>query len=196
MVVEGRRAAAGARQAEQLLHRLVHQPLELGHLARALGGRVLGQRLQPQQDRGERLVHLVVQVTREAAALLLLRAHRERARAAALLLDAVEQAPERVREAVDLLDRLGLAQRERWPARRGRSLDPVDQALERPEAALQHPEVHAEREHDREREDQERPALVRDREVEAGSEAGREERERDEHHVRGHDLADEGVVAA
>ena len=37
-----------------------------------LGGTVLGQRLEPQQDRGERLVHLVVEVAGQAAALLLL----------------------------------------------------------------------------------------------------------------------------
>ena len=67
---------------------------------------------------------------------------------------------------------------------------------ERREAALEHPEVHAEREHDREGEDQERPALVVDGQVEARSEARREEGERDENHVCGHDLADEGVVAS
>ena len=56
------------------------------------------------------------------------------------------------------------------------ALDALDQALERREAALEHPEVHAQREHDREGEDQKRPALVVDVEVEAGGEARREER--------------------
>ena len=129
----------------------------------ALGRRVLGERLEPQQDRGERLVHLVVEVARQPAALLLLRAHHELAGAAALLLDALEQAPEGLGQAVDLLGRA---------RRRGRAraspgcggidpLDPLDQALERAEAALEHPHVHAEREHDRQREHQELPALAR-----------------------------------
>jgi hypothetical protein len=54
------------------------------------------------------------------------------------------------------------------------ALDASDQALQRREAALKHPHVHAQGEHDRESEDQERPALVVDIEVEARRQAGGE----------------------
>ena len=125
------------------------------------GGRLLGERLEPQQDRGERLVDLVVEVAREPAALLLLGAHGELARAAALLLDALRAGRGRscARRSISST---GSARRSSSGGRLGRvdRLDLVDQALERAKAALQHPEVGAEREHDREREDQELPALV------------------------------------
>jgi hypothetical protein len=79
--------------------------------------------------------------------------------------------------------------------RRVDRLDPLDQALERPEAPLEHPQVHAQRQHDRHGEDQELPALVTHGQVETGREARREERERHEDDVRRNDLADERVVA-
>ncbi len=58
-----------------------------------LGG-VLGERLEAQQDGGERLVHLVVQIAGHAPPLLLLRAQDELAGAPALLVHALEQAVE------------------------------------------------------------------------------------------------------
>ena len=122
-VVVQRRRAQLAGEVEQLVHRLVHEPLQLGHLGRALGRRLVGERLQPQQDRGERLVDLVVEVARQAAALLLLGAHGQLARAAALLLDALEQAVEGARQPVDLLDGVGAAQLER--RRLGGSIDSI-----------------------------------------------------------------------
>ena len=99
-------------------------------------------------------------------------------------------------EPVDLLGRVGRGELVGGRLGGVDPLDPLDQALERREAALEHPEVHAEREHDREREDQELPALVADGEVEARREARREQREGDEHDVGGHDLADQGIVAS
>ena len=144
------------------------------------GRRVLGQRLEPQQDRRERLVHLVVEVAREPAALLLLRAHHELAGAAALLLHPVEQSLEGLGEPADLLGGPVRAEVERVGRGGVHLLDALDQALQRPEAALEHPHVHAEREHDREREHQELPALARHLEVEAGHEAGGQQGERHE----------------
>ena len=161
VVERGRAQLAG--QVQEFLHRLVHEPLQLGDLVHALGRAVMGERLEAQQDRGERLVHLVVEVARQPAALLLLRAHRERAGAAALLLDALEQAVEGGREPVDLLDRIGVAELVAGGLGGVDVLDALDQALERREAALKHPEVHAQREHDRQGEDEEGPALVVDR---------------------------------
>ncbi len=55
--------------------------------------------------------------------------------------------------------------------RRLRRVDPLEslhESLEGGEATLEHPHVHAQREHDRQREDQELPALVVDRDVESG----------------------------
>ena len=78
----------------------------------------------------------------------------------------------------------------------GGAPDSIPMRLERGEPALEHPQVHTQREHDRERQDQERPALVVDGQVEPGGEARGEQRDRDEHDVRGHDLTDQGVVAS
>ena len=74
-VVVERAGAQLARQVEQLLHRLVGQQLGLAQLPAQRVPRVLGGGLQPQDDRGERLVDLVVQVLGDPLALLLLRAH-------------------------------------------------------------------------------------------------------------------------
>ena len=65
-------------------------------------------------------------------------------------------------EPVDLLDRVRVGELVAGRLGGVDPLDPLDQALERREAALEHPQVHAQREHDREREDQELPALVGD----------------------------------
>ena len=195
MVVE-RRGAQLAREVEQLVHGLVHEPLELRHLLRVLGRGLLRQRLQPQQDRRERLVHLVVEVAGEPAALLLLRAHHELARAPALLLHALEQAPERLGQPADLLGRPLRGEVQRPGSGRVHLLDALDQALQRAKAALEHPHVHAEGEHDRQRQHEELPALAGHLEVETGHEAGGQQRERHENDVGGHDLADERIVAA
>ena len=195
MVVE-RRGAQLAREVEQLVHGLVHKPLELADLLRVLRRRLLGERLEPQQDRGQRLVHLVVEVAGEPAALLLLRAHHELARAAALLLHALEQPPERLGQPADLLGRPVRGEVERPGCGRIHLLDALDQALQRAKAALEHPHVHAEREHDRERQHEELPALAGHLEVEAGHEAGGQQGERHENDVGGHDLADQRIVAA
>ena len=101
-----------------------------------------------------------------------------------------------LRQAVDLLDRVGAAQLERRGLGGVDRLDLVDQALQRPEPALEHPQVRAERQDDRERDDHELPALVGRAEVEARGDAGGEQREREQHHIGRNDLAYEGVVAA
>ena len=93
-----------ARQPQQLLHRLVHQALQRADLRGQLLRRLFAQRLQAQQDGGERLVHLVVQVAREPPALLLLGAQHQAPGAASLVLDAAKQAAEGDREPLDLLD--------------------------------------------------------------------------------------------
>ena len=101
-VVVQRGRAQLARELQQLVHGLVHERLELHHLRREPRRRVLGERLESQQDRGERLVHLVVQIAGHALALVLLRADHHAAAAPPLRLDAAEQTPERVGEPVDL----------------------------------------------------------------------------------------------
>jgi hypothetical protein len=195
VVVERARAEL-AGQVQELLHRLVHEQLQLGDLRHVHGGAVLGQRLEAQQDGGERLVHFVVEVAGKAAALLLLRAHGERAGAAALLLDPLQQPVERARQLVDLLDRVLVGQVVTGRLGGVNALDPPDQPLERGEPALEHPQVHAQRQDDRERQDQERPALVGDGQVQAGSQTRGEQGDRDEHDIGGHDLTDQGVVAS
>ena len=195
-VVVERRGAQLAREVEQLVHRLVHEPLELGHLLRVRGRGLLGQRLEAQQDRRKRLVHLVVEVAGQPPALLLLRAHHELTRAAALLLHALEQAPERLGQPADLLGRALRGEVERAGCGRIDLLDALDQALERAKAPLEHPHVHAQREHDRERQHQELPAFAGHLDVEAGHEARGQQRERDEKDIGGHDLADQRIVAA
>ena len=79
VVVEHRWAQlAGERQ--QLVHRLAREPLGLGQLATQLGRGVLDRRLEPQGDRGQGLVDLVVEVLRDPPALALLGLDRRRGR--------------------------------------------------------------------------------------------------------------------
>ena len=105
MVVEGSGTEL-ARELEQLLHRLVREPLRLGELGPQARRGDLRERLEPQQDRGERLVDLVVEVARDALALLLLGAQLQPARAPPLSLDALEQLGEGGGEPLDLLHRV------------------------------------------------------------------------------------------
>ena len=118
VVERGRAQLAG--KLEELLHRLVREPLRLRELVPQPRRRDLRERLEPQQDRGQRLVDLVVEVARDALALLLLGAQLQPACAPPLGLDPLEQLRERVREPLDLLDRL-LRRLERRRARSGRS---------------------------------------------------------------------------
>jgi len=75
VVVEHRRAQP-ARESQELLHRLRGEPLRVAQFRLERGGRRDDRRLEPQQDRRERLVDLVVEVLREPLALALLRADR------------------------------------------------------------------------------------------------------------------------
>ena len=102
------------------------------------------ERLEAQQDGGERLIHLVVEVARDALALLLLGAELEPARSPALRLDAREQVGEGVREPLDLLHRLLGGLECRRVARVDR-LDVADQLVQRAEAPLQHQDVQEQR---------------------------------------------------
>ena len=129
-VVERRRAQL-AGEPKELLHGLVHERLEGGYLLAQRVGGVLAQRLEAQEDRGQRLVDLVVEVAREAPALLLLGAQHQPAGPAPLVLDTAQQAAERDREPLDLFHR-GTRQHElRRRLRRVDRLDAVDQRLER-----------------------------------------------------------------
>ena len=101
-VVERRRAQL-AGQGEQLLHRLVGERPDLGQLAGELRRRLLARRLEAQQQAGERLVDLVVQVARDPGALLLLGGERGARGPAALGLEPLEHADERLVQALDLL---------------------------------------------------------------------------------------------
>ena len=138
-----------------------------------------------------------MEVAREAAALLLLRAHRELAGAAALLLDALEQAVERAGQAVDLLDRVVAAQLQR---RRLGGVDRLDLgSIRRSSGRKRRWSIH------RFVQSVSTIASARIRnsqrwslraEVEARGDARGEQREREQHDVRRDDLAYEGVVAA
>src|SRR5438067_3296277 len=135
-VIERRRPQL-AGQAQELLHRLVDERLELCHLARQRLRHVLADRLQSQQDRGQRLVDLVVEVAREPPAVLLLRAQHEPTRPAPLVLDPAQEAPERDRKPLDLLDRGARHDELGGRLRRVELLQTCDQLLERREAAPQ-----------------------------------------------------------
>ena len=87
VVVERGRAQL-AREVQELLHRLVGEALGLLQLGAQRVRRVHRGRLEAQQDAGERLVDLVVEVLGDPRALLLLAAQHGAAGLAALLLDA------------------------------------------------------------------------------------------------------------
>ena len=151
----------------------------------------LRERLEPQQDRGERLVDLVVEVARDALALLLLGAQLKPAGAPALGLDPLEQLGEGVREPLDLLHRL-LGGLERGRVARVDRLDLADQLVQRAEPPLQHQDVQQQREDDRHREQREREPLVVEVQVQARRRARGEQRRHDQQEVGGDDLAAEG----
>ena len=100
VVERGRAQRAGERQ--QLLHRLRGEGLDLLELGAQPGRDVERGGLQAQQDRGQRLVDLVVEVLRDPGALLLLGADDGAAALEALLLDAGEHAVEGGGEALDV----------------------------------------------------------------------------------------------
>ena len=133
VVERGRAQRAGERQ--QLLHRLRGERLDLLELGAQPGRDVERGGLQAQQDRGQGLVDLVVQVLGDARALLLLGADDGAAALDALLLEAGEHAVEVGGQALDLARRaLGGA----WRAGRARSRSTrsivCEQALERARA--------------------------------------------------------------
>ncbi len=95
MIVEHRGTQlTGERQ--QLVHRLARQALGLGQLPAQVGRGVLDRSLEPQRDRGERLVDLVVKVLRDPPALALLGLDRGSPRVAPLGLERRDHPVERV----------------------------------------------------------------------------------------------------
>ena len=194
VVVERRRAQL-ARQVEQLVHRLV--PSRLSSATSGAARRaVLGERLEAQQDRGERLVDLVVEVARErAGAPPPGRAARARPSARRSLLDALRAAggtswpggrsPRRGSCAAQLeRGRLGRVDRldpRRSGAPAGRSAAGASRGSRRSVSTIAAPGSGT-------------PGARCSAEVEPGGHAGGEQRERDEHHVGRNDLADEGVA--
>ena len=138
-----------------------------------------------------------MEITREAAALLLLGAHDERPAAAPLILDAPEQPAERGREPVDLLDRVALLGCLEVGGLGGVDrLNAVDQLLEWREAPAQHHDVDRQDEHDRRRKQQELPALALHAQVEARRRARREQGRDDEQHIDCHNLACERCMTS
>ena len=105
---------------EQLLHRLRDELLGLLQLGPQRPRRVADRRRQPQQDRRQRLVDLVVQVLGDPRALLLLRPQHRAAGLAPLRLEPLEHPVERVGELVDLLAPRAWAPRRARPGARGR----------------------------------------------------------------------------
>ena len=146
-------------------------------------GRLVAQRLESQEDGGQRLVDLVVQVARQPAPLLLLRAQDEPARTAALLLDPAQQSPERDRQALHFLDARARQDELGRRAARVDLLEACDQRLERREAAPQEEHVDQQEEDDRPRDRAEAQALVGERQVQPGGGAGGEQHRHDQQHV-------------
>ena len=135
-VVERRRPQL-AGEREQLAHRLAGQRPGLGDLRLEPRRRRFAHRLEPQQQPGQRLVDLVVQVAGDAGALLLLGAQGGGPGAPALGFEAAQHAQE---GELDPLDLLGLADPvDRLRQRRGGPVEVdllhvLDQLVERREA--------------------------------------------------------------
>ena len=163
-----------------------------------LDRRLHARRLEPQQQRGQRLVDLVVEVAGDARALLLLRGERGARGPAPLGLEALEHAPEGALEPRHLL---GLAAPVGGAAQVGAragevgALHLVHQPLQGPEAALEHEHVDEDRQRDRERRGP-APARAarRGRDWVAGD-AGRDHRGDDQQQVRDQDLGEEVLAA-
>ena len=117
-VVVERGRAQRARERQQLLHRLGGERLDLLELRAQPGRDVERGGLQAQQDRGQGLVDLVVQVLGDARALLLLGADDGAAALDALLLEAGEHAVEVGGQALDLARAL-CGRVARWPGEDG-----------------------------------------------------------------------------
>ena len=153
----------------------------------------MAQCLEAEEDRGEGLVDLVVEVAGEAAPLLLLRAQDEPAAPPSLGVDSLEHAAEGRGQAVDLLGLLrGRRVVELGGLSRVDGLDALDQLLERREPPPQHEQVDEQDEDRRHGEQQELPPLAGDGQVQARGRAREEQRGTDQEHVHGHDLADQG----
>ena len=188
VVVEGR-GAEGARERQQLLHRLGRERLDLLELGAQPGRDVERGGLEPEQDRGQGLVDLVVQVLGDAGALLLLGADDGAAALDALLLDAGEHLVEAGGQALDLVRRArggvgALAGRARVDALHRRQ-----QRLERHEPALEQQGVDEHGADDGDA-DEQRPANV------VRVQQRRDQRgDRDERRVDGEDLVQEGTSA-
>ena len=101
VVERGRAKLAG--EHEELLHRLVGERLRLGELVRELHRRLDAGRLKAQEQRGKRLIYLVVEVPRDPGALLLLRGERGARGPSSLGIQALEHAPEGGVQPLDLL---------------------------------------------------------------------------------------------
>ena len=101
-VVVEHRGAQLTGERQQLLHRLAGQSLGLDQLALQLRRRLLDRRLEPQRDRGQRLVDLVVEVLGDPPPLALLGLDRGPPGLPALGLEPRDHPPERAVEALDL----------------------------------------------------------------------------------------------
>ena len=176
---------------QELLHRLRREVLGGHELAAQVGRRGLRRRLQPQQDRRQRLIDLVVEVLREALSLLFLRSQHAARGVPALGLEAVEHAVEGALEADDLL---GVGPRglgAPGPRREISLLGGADQAGERPEPAAQEQGVGQQRHQQRQDEHEELAALAGIRHGQVDGHGGEEDRGRHQQRVDRQDLAEQ-----
>ena len=186
VVERGRAQRAGERQ--QLLHRLRGEGLDLLELGAQPGRDVERGGLQAQQDRGQRLVDLVVEVLRDPGALLLLGADDGAAALEALLLDAGEHAVEGGGQALDVARgvRVGggaLAGRQQVDA-----LHRLDEVLERLEAVAQQQRVDQHGGDDGDADQQVALQRCEAGRLVGGEHRGDERRHGDEHRVDGQNL--------
>jgi hypothetical protein len=187
-VVVERRGAQLARQVQQLLHRLVGEALGLLQLGPQRVRGVHRRRLEAQQDAGQRLVDLVVEVLGDPRALPLLPAQHRTAGLAALVLEAGEHAVEAGGQLLDLARR---------PARLvgahagGVQIDLVhglDEALHRLQTAADQQRVQQHRAEDGEREQQQAVRAGRVAQAVAGDDRRHDRGHADQQRVDGQDL--------
>ena len=190
VVERGRAQRAGERQ--QLLHRLGGERLDLLELRTQPGRDVVSGGLESQQDRGQRLVDLVMEVLGDAGALLLLRADDGAAALHALLLEAGEHAVEVAREALDLARGGVVGLGALAGGGEVDALHRLHQALQRREPALEQQRVDQHGADDREA-DQQQPLQRGDAPASVGREQRGDDRRRgDEGGVDRQDLGEEG----